>query len=72
MTQFYSVNFSRLPENSSLAKTGYEIVLYRGQNPFKEEPYELCCSAGFSGYKKHGDDCFSSINLGTRCSGLLR
>ena len=37
MTRFYSVNFSRLPEISSLASTGYRIVLYGGQNPFKEE-----------------------------------
>ena len=56
MTQFYSVNFSRLPQNSSLASAGYEIVLNRGQKSFNEEQYELCCSAGFSGYKKHGDD----------------
>ena len=56
MTQFYSVNYSRPAQNFSLASTGYEIVLYRGQNPFKEEQYELCSSAGFSGHKKHGDD----------------
>ena len=43
MTQFYSVNFSRLPQKSSLASTGYEIVLNRVQNPFKGEQYELCC-----------------------------
>ena len=60
MTRFgdsiFSVNCSRLPQTSSLAITGYEIVIYRSQNPFKEEQYELCCSAGFSGHKKHGDD----------------
>ena len=51
MTQFFSVIFSRLPQNSSLASTGYEIELYRGQNPFKEKQYELYCSAGFWGHK---------------------
>ena len=55
MTHFYSVNFSRLQQNSTLASTGYEIELYRGQSPFKEEQYELCCSAGFLGHKKYGD-----------------
>ena len=34
-------NFSRFPQNSSLASTGYEKVLYGGQNPFKGEQYEL-------------------------------
>ena len=62
MTQFYSVNFSRLPQNSSLASTGYEILLYRGQNPFKEEEFELCFSAGFSGHKKHGYDSTVFVN----------
>ena len=60
MTRLYDsiciVNFSRLLQNSSLASTWYEITLYRGQNPFKEEHYELCCSAGFSGHQKPGDD----------------
>ena len=56
MTQLYSANFSRLPQDSSMAKTGYEIVLCGGQNPFKEEQYELCCSAGFLGHQKPGDD----------------
>ena len=63
MTQFYSFYFSGLAQNSSLANTGYEIVLYRGMNPFKEEQYELCCSAGFSGHKKHGGDPISSVHL---------
>ena len=56
MIQFYSVNFSRLPQFSSLLSTGFEIVLYGGQNPFREEQYELCCSAGFSAHQKPDDD----------------
>ena len=56
MTQYYSVNFSRLQQISILASAGYEIVLYRGQSPIKEKQNELCCSAGFSGHKKNGDD----------------
>ena len=50
------MNFSRLPQSFSLASTGYEIVLCGGQSPFKEEQFELCCSAGFSGHQKPGDD----------------
>ena len=56
MTQFYSVNLWRLPQNSSLARTGYEIVLCGDQNSFKEEQFELCCLSGFSGHQKPGDD----------------
>ena len=52
MTQFYAVNFPRLQQNSRLASTGNEIVLYRGESPIKEVQYELCCSACFSGHKK--------------------
>ena len=56
MTQFCSVNFSRLPQDCSLAGIGYENVLNGGQNPFEEEQYELGCSAGFSGHQKPGDN----------------
>ena len=56
MTQFYFVNFLRLPQDCCLASTGYEIVLYGGQNPFKEEQSEQGCSAGFSGHQKPGED----------------
>ena len=41
MTRLHSVKFWHLPQNSSLARAGYEIVLCGGQNPFKEEQYEL-------------------------------
>ena len=56
MTQFYSVNTSSLPKNSSLAIKSCEIVLCGGQIPFEEEQYELCYSAGFRGHQKNGDD----------------
>ena len=36
MTQCYTVNFSCLPQNSTLASTGYEIVLYRSQTHLKK------------------------------------
>ena len=51
MTQFYSANISCFPQSSSLASTGYESVLYEGQNPFKGDQYELYCWAGFQDTK---------------------
>ena len=35
MSQFHSVNFSGLPQNSSLASTGYEIVYTEARNHLK-------------------------------------
>ena len=56
MTQLFGLKFLRLPQSSSLAQKGFDVVLYGGQAPFEEDLFEQCYSACFLGHRKPGEN----------------